>query len=552
VQIDKVDKHVKSFTKTDWLALILVLIFFISGVITLPEYGLSWDEGLGNMFFGERYVRYWSSFSDKYLDFKTDLDYHTQTPIDLSQSTWREFPHVYPPFFDTVSAASMHLLSYKLNLLDPVDAFHFPSIAISALLLWLLYLFAARYIGRVAALFSLLMLAGFPRFWGDMHFNPKDVPVAALSAFTIFAYLAWFQKPTLPKAVGVGLVFTAALATKANAAFVPVILLLGVLPWRLDQSAWLETLRHFRQRIGHYILMGISSVGAYFAVWPYLHRDPSRVVDYFRYIASQGERDGGTGINLQPLRMALATMPETMLLFLLIGIIVLIISISLRKDQSIWRRVLLTWLFIPIFRISLPGMVNFDGIRHFLEFLPAAALIAGLGAAALVDWLSARLPGRRRLITTIAAGLIIVNISYIFITFHPFEHLYFNRFVGGINGAAEKFEASETSDYWAVSYRQGVRWLNDNALPNSILYIPIADHLVRLPGALWLRSDIVLTSHEFADSLWQSQQPVYVMFITHPYFYDDIARYCTEKLEPLHSLTVEGKPVTLIYRLETP
>ena len=540
----------KPFAKTDLLALIIVVTFFISGVITLPEYGLSWDEGLGNMFFGERYVLYWSSFAEKYLDFRTDLSYHSQTPINLSQSTWRDFPHVYPPFFDTISAASMHLLSYRLKLIDPVDAFHFPIIVIASLLLWLLYRFAASRIGRLAALFSILMLAGFPRFWGDMHFNPKDVPVAALSAFAILAYLAWFQKPTLLKAVGVGLIFAAALATKANAAFVPIILILGVVPWHLDQNAWRETLRHFWQRAGHYLLMGISSVSAYFAVWPYLHRDPSRVFDYFRYIASQGERDGSAGFNLQPLRMTLATMPETMLIFLIIGIVALILS--LRKSRSIWRQVMLTWLFVPIIRISLPGMANFDGIRHFLEFLPAAALIAGLGAATLVRWLAMRLPGRHAMISTITAALIIANMAYAFITFHPFEHLYFNRFVGGINGAAEQFEASETSDYWAVSYRQGVQWLNDNALPDSILYIPIADHLVRLPEALWLRSDILLTSHEFADSLWQSEQPVYVMFITHPYFYDEIARYCTEELEPLYSLTAEGKPVTLIYRLEAP
>jgi hypothetical protein len=100
-----------------------------------------------------------------------------------------------------------------------------------------------------------------------------------------------------------------------------------------------------------------------------------------------------------------------------------------------------------------------------------------------------------------------------------------------------------------VSYRQGVRWLNKHALDNSILYIPIADHLVRLPGALWLRSDIILTNNNFADSLWESEQPVYVMFITHPYFYDEIARHCVENLEPIYHLAVEGKSVMVIYRL---
>jgi hypothetical protein len=317
----------------------------------------------------------------------------------------------------------------------------------------------------------------------------------------------------------------------------------------LNWESWLETLRHFWKRAVHYAVMGISSIGFYFAIWPYLHHDPSRVVDYFRYIASQGGRAGSAGFNLQPLRMTLATIPETMLIFLMVGMVVTIFS--LRKEQPIWKKVLLTWLLVPIIRISLPGMANFDGIRHFLEFLPAASLLAGMGAAAVVKCLSARFHIQSRLVTTtFIATLIVANAAQAFITFHPFEHLYFNRFVGGINGAAERFEASETSDYWGVSYRQGIRWLNDHALPNSILYIPIADHLVRLPGTLWLRNDILLTRNEFADSLWFLEQPVYVMFITHPYFYDEIALHCIENLEPIYSLTVEGKPVMSIYLLE--
>ena len=45
------------------MALILVLVFLVSGVLTLPQYGISWDEGLGNLFFGERYFYYLTSIT---------------------------------------------------------------------------------------------------------------------------------------------------------------------------------------------------------------------------------------------------------------------------------------------------------------------------------------------------------------------------------------------------------------------------------------------------------------------------------------------------------
>src|SRR5574341_2678089 len=36
------------------LMLAYVLLFVVSGIATLPEYGLNWDEGNGDVFIGER------------------------------------------------------------------------------------------------------------------------------------------------------------------------------------------------------------------------------------------------------------------------------------------------------------------------------------------------------------------------------------------------------------------------------------------------------------------------------------------------------------------
>ena len=62
------------------LAVTIVVLFLVSGIATLPLYGMSWDEALGNFFFGERYLRYMTSFEEKYLDFQTELDMHADHP----------------------------------------------------------------------------------------------------------------------------------------------------------------------------------------------------------------------------------------------------------------------------------------------------------------------------------------------------------------------------------------------------------------------------------------------------------------------------------------
>jgi len=51
-------KKFQSAKIIDCVAIVFILTFCLSGILTLSEYGMTWDEGLGNVFFGERYLRY--------------------------------------------------------------------------------------------------------------------------------------------------------------------------------------------------------------------------------------------------------------------------------------------------------------------------------------------------------------------------------------------------------------------------------------------------------------------------------------------------------------
>jgi hypothetical protein len=138
-------------------------------------------------------------------------------------------------------------------------------------------------------------------------------------------------------------------------------------------------------------------------------------------------------------------------------------------------------MVVPTLRNSVPGAWNFDGIRHFYEFLPAAALVAAVGGATLV-----RLAGeRRRLFAAGAlAAVTAVNMGEAIVRYHPFETAYFSRLVGGLEGAARRFP--EATDYWGSSYRQGLEWLNRNAEPESALYVSVHPHIVAIVSGHWL------------------------------------------------------------------
>ncbi len=532
----------------DVLVLAFILLFLVAGIATLPNYGMTWDEGLGNFFFGERYLRYLTSFSEKFLDFKADLGSLKKMPLSLFISPYHDHPYHYPPVVDILSAATMYLFSYGLKWMDPVDGFHVLKIILSAVFLWTLYRFAAPRMGKFAAFTAVVLLAVFPRFWGDMHFNPKDIPELIFYGLTIMAYVLWYEKPDWAYAVVVGILFGCALGTKANAVFLPVVLVLGVWPLSFSLSSLKLIFAHLKQFWSHYILMGLSGLAVYFLTWPYLYDDPKRVKMYWDFIFSRGVQEGRTTWNWRSPLQVIVTMPEWMLVLLAVGIVLVVIQ--WRRDRRFIWRLLLVWLIFPIFRISLPGMVDFDGIRHFMEFLPAAVLIAGYGASALPGLIA---KGKQTLEVGLKAATLLIlvfNTAGIQRVYNQYEYLYYNRLIGGLSGAREMFGDFEVTDYWASSYRKGMAWLNANAEQDANLYVPVADWLAQITGPLYLRPDIQILDGENPGSISEAQGPVYVMFVTRSGFYDEIAYALSREHQPDYEIVVDGVSILQIHKIQ--
>lgn len=533
----------------DWLAAGLVIIFVISGILTLSDYGLTWDEGLGNLFFGERYYHYFLTFQEKYVDLKADLA-DLRYPLHLFDSPMRLVPEQFPAFTDVISAGSMDLLAYRLGWMDPVDAFHLPKVLMAGILLWGVYQFASRRLGVVAGLASLAFLGTFPRLWGDMHFNPKDVPETVFFGLTVFAFWSWAEHPGWRRAVLVGLAGGAAVATKANAVFAPFILAGGLAPlvvqvvrWRSDWKTWIY---RALQLLG----MALVAVALCIASWPYLYVYNSPVKGltlYWTYILDQGGRTGLPYWNFQPLGLIITTMPEWMLLFVLIGIGVALVRL-IRTRRPIYA-LLLAWLVIPIARTCMPGAVNFDGIRHYLEFLPAAALLAGLAAGWLVERLAAIRPSWRYAVLGVIFAGILINTVANFATFGRYQHLYFNSLIGGFPGAAQAYGEGEDTDYWAGSFRQAMTWLNANAPAQSHVHTPVAPWLVQLTAQLWLRPDIKFTAGQEFYSVINAHQPMYLIVLKRPSEYPSWALPYIEGHQPVHVISLQGVPLVNIYQV---
>ncbi len=104
-------------------------------------------------------------------------------------------------------------------------------------------------------------------------------------------------------------------------------------------------------------------------------------------------------------------------------------------------------------------MPQFDGFRHFLFLIPLLAILGGISFSA---WVHSKINHwvKGFFICAVVFSLAITALDMR--RLHPYETVYFNRFLaGGLAEAATKYE----TDYWGNSYREGILWVIENYHP---------------------------------------------------------------------------------------
>ncbi len=322
------------------------------------------------------------------------------------------------------------------------------------------------------------------------------------------------------------------------------------------------------------------------AAWPFLWDETiTRLINTFTFYSTLGFKDprvqeikttfslplgfGATEI----VRIASMTQP-TMLLFFLIGFIALIF----RKVKTKHREGLLVllWFIIPILRVSRQETETLGSIRNYLEFLPAFAIIAGVGISLLLRKLTSQqvaeeegFPSARRsgdtrrqsstdgressdriwntkykVILTLTILLYVGILSIPIIKLHPNQNLYFNFLVGGLKGAKNlKLYQWETS--YGNLYRQAINWLNESASKKS--RVAHLDGTMLSISPLWLRGDFTYGS--FFSGYNQGGE--YVVSLAYPdpppvFAYNYLDRF----LYPVYTLEINDVPVLKIWQNE--
>jgi len=399
----------------------------------------------------------------------------------------------------------------KLNVLGDIESYHLFVVFMSSIAVLVVSLFAYEVLGPLGAVVAGMSLGLYPLFFAEGHFNIKDPVEMAFYTLTIWAFWKSLQKDSwkwlLLSLISCGL----ALGTKFNIVFLPFIVLpyliirygkniLRVRSWFVKiPFSYKRSLQELRSYRICFVLSPVVVLGVFIYLWPYLWQNPVKnFIDAVKYY-----QDIGTGINyetkylflkgfnLYPVYWIIVTTPPFVLLLILAGTVsVFVRRLSKSKTEILW----LIWLIVPILRVSLRGMSIYGGVRQIMEYIPAMALISGLGAKSIYYWLTKHFKINKFVLT--AFFLIgFVPQFWLMWKIHPNQNVYFNFLVGGLKGAKQKNIPSAGNSF-GNAYWQAIRWINQNAEPNSKLAL-IQGTGQNIP-AIQLRNDILFSNNNWS------------------------------------------------------
>ena len=432
----------------------LTILAVVLALLTFRDYGVTWDEDAHN---------WYGNFV---------LDYYLSFFVDHNALHWRDL-YNYGAIFDTFAAA--------LNRVSPIGIYetrHLLNALVGILGLVgcckLGHTMGGARVGFLAALFLLLT----PNYYGQMFNNPKDIPFAVgvvWATYYLVRIVSLLPRPPLRALIKFGVVVGMTMGVRVGGLMI--LFYFGLLLavdglWRtiatrrtflLIESAWVAFWRVLFPAV-------VFAYPVMLLFWPWGQTDPIenpvRALAFFSHqtfpfstlFAGQFVRASDLPWTFLPTHIALA-LPELILVLLLCapvlaGTVILHERPQLKRESTLSYFILGLGIVFPVaFAIAIKAVL-FDGMRHFIFVLPLIAVAAALVADQACTRL-ARLPYW----WPIYMMLLIYGIGHIsiMVMLHPNEYVYYNAFVGGIEGAQRKFKL----DYWANSYAEAVQGLEN-------------------------------------------------------------------------------------------
>lgn len=512
--------------KDDLLIITLLFLFtFVLISATSYHYGLAWDEPYN--FLPAEDTLSWLSilFSKNWkLAFSAEIIDRFFVAI-----------HEHPPLTRWITALFYWFIT-KLKITTKLFALRTGEFVIFSLLISLIYLFMRELnFSKLISLFSSLSFLFMPRIFGQAHFATTDIPMAFMWLLTVYCFYLGLEKWNWSLLTGV--IFGLALATKINAFFIPIPLLI-----------YAQIYKRNKYHNNLFFLFFISPI-IFLLSWPWLwYKTKERVFEYLYFYTQHKFTPVYYFGKLYylvpapvhyPIFYTIATIPLLTLILIFTGIVVTLIKAK-EKTQSVGMLILFNAL-TPILIQSFPNTPKYDGIRLFIPSFPFLACLAGIGLNYITDYLKTKLVKKYTLTASFVLFLIPSIISVIWT--HPYQLSYYNLLVGGITGAKEL--GLETT-YWceAINYKV-LNYINQFIPTNArIRFLSTSYEVIE-----WyqqhglLRKDISILDNS-------AILPDYYILLCRQGFFGSLEWFLYKKMPPIKTFSYRDKiPLVAIYKV---
>ena len=118
--------------------LIAALLFFIFGILTLSDYGFTWDSP-AHYWKGQAYLRFFLSGEKDYRNLKSERRSFYQSDKISFDVLFNQESIGHPSLNDALAAFSNYVFCQKLGIIDDVEAHNFFIVLISSLLVFVVF-----------------------------------------------------------------------------------------------------------------------------------------------------------------------------------------------------------------------------------------------------------------------------------------------------------------------------------------------------------------------------------------------------------------------------
>ena len=447
-QTGKVIRPLASFESYDLLTAGILLALVVTALFTFKDYAISNDEGVQHHY-GELIIAYYrSGFAIRDLFTFQNL-------------------YLYGGLFDIIAVALAHVTS-----VDPYDLRHIlcamtgiGGIAASAA--------TARLIaGPRAGLIAAVALTLCGAWYGAMFNHTKDIPFAAgmVGATLVLIRIARsLPSPRIGDIAAFGLVVGAALGMRVLGLLLVIYVALAIAlyaprPWHgCGRARWRFAIQSSLRLLPALLLAYVIMILA----WPWAALAPLNPIrgllafSEFHYgirtILAGNVYEMAHVPRLYVPIYILIRVPLVMLFGATLGMmLVLLPRLAIGSTQLQQRDIglVLLTVILPLACQAIWGGPAFDGLRHFLFVIPALAILAGIG----LDTTLTALATYNRAVASGALGAVTACLllnAFTLFRLHPYEYLFYNASVGGLEGASRRY----VLDYWFDSMPEAIHEL---------------------------------------------------------------------------------------------